>query len=329
MIPGERHMECAYNFDFFRLCVRGYPMRIVSLLPSATEIICQLGLREHLVGVTHECDYPPSVVGLPKVTSTLIPHDATSNQIDALVRERLKTEKALYTLNIPVLQSLRPDWIVTQALCDVCAVAESEVKQAVCSLPGNTQVINLEPVSLDDVLQCMRQVANAVDCSETAHREIQLLQARVQAVANRTQSLAERPSVMLLEWIDPPFCAGHWNPELVELAGGREIIGFKNQPSRSVSWETIVDADPEVLFIACCGFEIERTLQDLPLLQSYPGWESLQCVRNRKVFVVDGSAYFNRPGPRLVDSLEILANALHPEMHPLPDGIRPALMPLN
>ncbi len=303
-------------------------MRIVSLLPSATEIICQLGLREQLVGVTHECDFPSSVVGLPKVTDTLIPHDATSGQIDALVRERLKTEKALYTLNMPVLQSLRPDLIVTQALCDVCAVAESEVKQAVCSLSGNPQVINLEPISLNDVLQCMQQVANAVGCSETAQREIELLQARVQAVANKTQSLPVRPSVMLLEWIDPPFCAGHWNPELVELAGGREIIGKMNQPSRSVTWESIVDADPEVLFIACCGFGVERTLQDLPLLQSYPGWESLQCVRNRKVFVVDGSAYFSRPGPRLVDSLEILAHALHPKAHPLPVGIRQALMPL-
>lgn len=303
-------------------------MRIVSLLPSATEIICQLGLREQLFGVTHECDYPPSVVGLPKVTSTLIPHDATSGQIDALVRERLKTEKALYTLNMPVLQSLRPDLIVTQALCDVCAVAESEVKRAVCALPGNPQVINLEPISFNDVLQCMQQVANAVGCSETAHREIELLQARVQAVANRTHSLTARPSVMLLEWIDPPFCAGHWNPELVELAGGCETIGKKNQPSRSVTWQSVVNADPKVLFIACCGFGIDRTLQDLPLLQSYPGWESLQCVRNRKVFVVDGSAYFSRPGPRLVDSLELLANALHPETHPLPVGIRQAIMPL-
>ena len=303
-------------------------MRIVSLLPSATEIICQLGLREHLVGVTHECDYPPSVIGLPKVTGTLIPYDATSGQIDALVRERLNTDKALYTLDMQALQSLRPDLIVTQALCDVCAVAESEVKQAVCSLPGKPQVINLEPVSLNDVLLCMQQVATAVGCSETAQKEIELLQARVQAVANRTQSLPARPSVMLLEWIDPPFCAGHWNPELVELAGGREIFGKKNQPSRSVTWESIVNADPEVLFIACCGFGVDRTQQDLPLLQSYPGWESLQCVRNRRVFVVDGSAYFSRPGPRLVDSLEILAHALHPEKHLLPVGMQAALMPL-
>ncbi len=303
-------------------------MKIVSLLPSATEIICQLGLREQLVGVTHECDYPVSVVGLPKVTNTLIPHDATSGQIDELVRERLKTEKALYTLDMPVLQSLRPDLIVTQALCDVCAVAESEVQQAACSLPGTPQVINLEPICLEDVLKCIQLVGDAAGCSEIAQREIGLLRDRIQAVADRTLSIQARPSVMLLEWIDPPFCAGHWSPELVELAGGREAIGEKSQRSRTTSWEAIVQADPEVLFIACCGFGIERTLQDLPILQSKPGWEALRCVRARKVFVVDGSAYFSRPGPRLVDSLEILAHALHPDVHPLPNGLSPALMPL-
>ncbi len=296
-------------------------MRIISLLPSATEMICGLGLRDQLVGVTHECDYPADVVDLPKVTKTLIPHDATSSEIDALVRERLKTEKALYSLDMAALESLRPDLIVTQALCDVCAVAESEVQAAACSLPGSPQVINLEPSGLADVFECLRQVAAAARCSEDAERYIGELQRRVDAVATRTQSIENRPRVMLLEWIDPPFSAGHWSPELVALAGGREAIGVAGERSVTTLWDDIVAADPEVLVIACCGFDVPRTRQDIPILQSYAGWESLTCVKADRVYIVDGSAYFSRPGPRLVDSLEILANALHGSLHPLPDGL--------
>ena len=296
-------------------------MRIISLLPSATEIVCGLGLRDQLVGVTHECDYPADVAELPKVTRTLIPHDASSGEIDSLVRERLKTEKALYSLDMPVVERLRPDLIVTQALCDVCAVAESEVRSAACSLAGAPRVINLEPTSFADVMQCIRQVGEAADCLSRAEGYIADLQQRVDAVAARTESIESRPSVMLLEWIDPPFCAGHWSPELVALAGGRETIGIAGERSVTTAWEKVVAADPEVLMIACCGFDIERTMQDVPILKSYPGWESLSCVKNDRVYVVDGSAYFSRPGPRLVDSLEILANAVHETVHPLPSGL--------
>lgn len=299
-------------------------MRIVSLLPSATEIVCQLGLREQLVGVTHECDYPPSVAGLPKVTNTLIPHDASSREIDLLVRERLKYQRALYTLDMPMLHRLQPDLIVTQALCDVCAVSEAEVQQAACSLPGRPKVINLEPTCLEDVLHCFRLVGEATGWADMAQREIGLLRSRIDAVEQRSKTIVARPSVMLLEWIDPPFCAGHWSPELVQLAGGREIIGIATQRSQTTTWEAIVEADPEVLFIACCGYSVERTLQDVPILEAQSGWESLRCVQAGNVFVVDGSAYFSRPGPRLVDSLEILAHALHPTLHPLPIGCKPA-----
>ncbi len=296
-------------------------MRIVSLLPSATEIICGLGLRDQLVGVTHECDYPAGVSDLPKVTQTLIPHDATSGQIDSLVRERLQHQNALYSLDMPVLESLRPDLIVTQALCDVCAVAEDEVQAAATALPDNPRVINLEPTCLADVFACIRQVGRAAGIEGRAESYIDQLQRRVAAVAERTESIERRPSVLLLEWIDPPFCAGHWSPELVALAGGREAIGVAGQRSVTTAWSEIVAADPEVMLIACCGFSVERTLQDLPILQAYPDWERLACVKSDRVFVVDGSAYFSRPGPRLVDSLEILANALHDPIHPLPDGL--------
>lgn len=295
-------------------------MRIVSLLPSATEIICGIGLRDQLVGVTHECDFPAGVEQLPNVTQTLIPHDATSGEIDTLVRERLKTEKALYSLNMETLESLRPDLIVTQALCDVCAVAESEVRSAACSLPGNPSVINLEPTCFADVMQCIRQVASAASVVNQGKRYVAQLQARVDAVARRTEQVGLPPKVMLLEWIDPPFCAGHWSPELVMLAGGREAIGTVGERSVTTRWEDILAADPDVMIIACCGFDVQRTLADTPILKAYPNWESLSCVRSNRVYAVDGSAYFSRPGPRLVDSLEILAHTLHPDLHPLPSG---------
>lgn len=296
-------------------------MRIVSLLPSSTEIICGMGLQDQLVGVTHECDYPADVVGLPKVTRTLIPTDASSGEIDRLVRERLKTKAALYSLDLQVLKRLQPDLIVTQALCDVCAVAEEEVQSAVCSLPGQPQVINLEPTCLADVWRCIRAVGYAAGQGSQADDYVASLQARVDAVRDRSAAITRRPRVMLLEWIDPPFSAGHWSPELIALAGGREVIGVAGERSTTIAWSDIVAADPEVLLIACCGFSVNRTIEDLPLLRAYPHWDSLSCVRNKRVYVVDGSAYFSRPGPRLVDSLEIAAHTFHPPIHPLPPGL--------
>jgi iron complex transport system substrate-binding protein len=296
-------------------------VRIVSLLPSATEIVCELGLGEDLVGVTHECDHPPPVQSLPRVTRTLIPHDAGSREIDALVRERLKTQRALYTLDMPVLERLRPDLIVTQALCDVCAVAEAEVTAAACSLPGRPRVVNLEPMCLAEVFECLRLVGAAAGVPGRAAGVIGRLQARVGAVVDRSAAVSARPRVVLLEWIDPPFCSGHWSPELVRLAGGVETVGREGQPSRTTAWAEILEADPEAMVIACCGFDAERTRCDLPILAGYPGFAELSCVRSGRVYLVDGNAYFSRPGPRLVDSLEILAHALHPDVHPLPRGL--------
>jgi iron complex transport system substrate-binding protein len=301
-------------------------MRIVSLLPSATEMICALGLEDQLVGVTHECDYPSAVLQLPKVTHTLIPKEATSGQIDRLVREQLSTTRALYTLNRPLLKELRPDLIVTQSLCDVCAVAQDDVQAALSQLPGNPRVINLEPQSLSDLFAAMRGVALAAGVS--AQAAIQQLTARVEAVAARSATVAHRPRVALLEWLDPPFSCGHWSPELVRLAGGIEGLGQEGRPSRTLSWDEVMTWQPEVIFVACCGLNVERTLQDFPLVQSVPGWPELPAVQAARVYVTDGSQYLSRPGPRLVDSLEILAHALHPAVHPLPNGLpEPSVVP--
>jgi len=254
-------------------------MRIVSLLPSATEMICALGLRDQLVGVTHECDFPESVVTLPRVTKTVIPHDAGSAQIDALVRDRARNRTALYQLDVPALKALRPDLVVTQALCDV--------------------------------FECMLKVAHAAGATDQGDTAIAELIRRTERIAERCRRLPAHPSVIFLEWIDPLFCGGHWNPELVQLAGGRELIGKAGARSRRIELEKLRHADPDVVFIACCGFSAERASTDLPLLKRKPGWDELKAVKRNRVIVADGSAYFNRPGPRLVDSLEKLAGLLH------------------
>lgn len=302
-------------------------MRIVSLLPSATEIVCALGLEDRLVGVTHECDYPPSVKALPKVTRTLIPHDATSARIDSLVRERLNSQRALYTLDEEVLERLQPDLLVTQALCDVCAVAEAEVLEAACRLPGSPRVLNLEPMSLADVFETLRYVGTATGTEATARQVVAGLERRVEAVCARTAAIpmSERPSVAFLEWIDPPFNGGHWNPALVEAAGGVDALGSPGAPSRTLAWQAVLDCQPQVMFLSCCGFTTARALEDIPLLARQPGFFDLPCVYSGRIYVTDGNAYFSRSGPRLVDGLEILAHALHPDAHPLPTGLPAAL----
>ena len=297
-------------------------MRIVSLLPSATEIVCALGLGDQLVGVTHECDYPLSVQRLPRVTRTLIPVDATSSEIDRLVSEQLKTKKALYQLDLRLLKELRPDVIVSQSLCDVCAVAPNEVQAALAQLSGTPRVVNLEPQSLDGLFEAIRHVAAAVGLSADA--AIQRLQDRVEAVAMRSAGMSSRPRVAFLEWLDPPFSSGHWNPELVRIAGGIEGLGKEGQPSRRLRWDEVCAWRPDVLCIACCGFTVERTLEDLADTHTFVGWQELPAVQSGRVYVADGSQYFNRPGPRLIESLELLAHAIHPDRHRLPDGL-PAL----
>ncbi|MEL6704450.1 MAG: ABC transporter substrate-binding protein [Bacteroidota bacterium] len=292
--------------------------RIVSLLPSATEIVCALGLADRLVGVTHECDWPPEVAGLPVVTRSRIPADASSAEIDALVREQLQTEAALYTLDEEALAALAPDLLVTQALCDVCAVAEAEVAAAACRLPGSPRVLNLEPMTLAEVLGSIRAVGDATGVDATP--VVAALEARIRAVAAAV-ARRSRPRVAMVEWLDPPFSAGHWNPELVHLAGGTEVLGRTGTASRTLQWEEVVAAQPEVVVVACCGFEIPRALEDIGVLDAVEGWATVPAARDGRVFVVDGSGLFARPGPRLVESVELLAHLLHPDAAPMPAGV--------
>ena len=297
-------------------------MRIVSLLPSATEIICELGLRDQLVGVTHECDWPRSVLTLPKVTNTLIPTTATSAEIDAMVRERMGQQSALYTLDMEMLERLQPDLIVTQALCDVCAVAEAEVQSAACRLASLPGVVNLEPETLDEVFAAILTVAKATTREAEGTAAIAKLKERVARITSRTENIA-RPRVALLEWIDPPFSTGHWNPELVRLAGGIDELGQEGAKSVTLTWERIVGYQPEVVVISCCGFTIERTMEEVGVLANVGGWDDIPAVREGRVWVADGSSYFSRPSQRLVDSLELLAHVIHPDLFDLPSWVMP------
>jgi iron complex transport system substrate-binding protein len=293
-------------------------IRIVSLLPSATEIVCALGLQKYLVGVSHECDYPAGVAELPVVTTTAIPKGLDSKAIDEKVRELLQTDAALYHLNVDALLALKPTHIVTQAICDVCAVSAAEVEDVTSRLPGNPQVVNLEPMSLQQVLDTFTLIGAATQRESEAASVVQALQARVDIIAERSAEIADKdkPRVAMLEWIDPLFNAGHWTPELVAMAGGIDCLGNLNQPSVGLAADALHEAQPDVLFVALCGFDLSRSEQDLPLLERLPGWADLPCVRDGRVYYTDGNAYFSRAGPRLVESLEVLAHALHPDVHP-------------
>ncbi len=280
-------------------------MRIVSLLPSATEIVYALGLGEFLVARSHECDYPPEAERVPIITYSLIPPDLPSHEIDRMVSETLMTHATLYGLNLELLQALDPDLLITQALCDVCAVSFNSVQEAVAQLSPRTRVLNLEPTTLQGVMDTFQQVADAAGAPERGRILVEQFQERIERVRQRTRN---RPPlrVTFLEWIDPPFACGHWTPELVQWAGGVDGHGKAGQPSRRLHWQEVLEWQPEAIAIACCGFTVERTLQDLPRLEQMPGWSDLPAVRRGAVFVLDGNAYFSRPGPRLADSLELL-----------------------
>jgi iron complex transport system substrate-binding protein len=304
-------------------------MRIVSLLPSATEMVCALGLEHWLCGVSHQCDFPNSIRSLTRVTRCRIPDQATSGEIDALVRQCAQAQLPLYWLDKEWLAELCPDLILTQSLCGVCAIADDEVMAIANGLPKKPIVLNLQADSLAGVYHSMRMIGEITGHLSAAESAIATLKQRVENVNTRASRASQpsdmtttkRPRVLVLEWIDPPFTAGHWTPELVAIAGGQEVLGISGQRSQTTRWQSILQSDPEFMLIACCGLDVPRTKRDLPLPNPIDGLDQLSCVRNRRVFAVDGSSLFSRPGPRLVDSLEVLAHAIDPQTHPLPPNL--------
>jgi len=291
--------------------------RIVSLLPAATEIAAALGLMDQVVGVSHECDFPDEANARPRVTHSPVHNSGlTSREVDEWVRRALHENGTIYVIDEPLLRELRPDVILTQKLCDVCAVGYGTVARLAETLPGPPTIVNLEPSSLSDIFNDIRRVAEVCNVAKLAHKLVTELSDRIEAVRRRASRIAHWPRCFLMEWVDPPFCSGHWGPELVEIAGGNDSLGRKHQPSVQIEWQEVLDTQPDVIVLALCGYNIDRAWRDYEILREFPDFNSLPAARRGEIYLVDGSAYFARPGPRIVDSLEILAGILHPGEFP-------------
>ena len=302
-------------------------MRIVSLLPSATEIVSALGLAGELVGISHECDYPPDVVSKPVMIRPIVrPDSLTSPEIDATVAGALRDGKSVYVLDEDALRTAAPDLVITQELCDVCAVAYADVMAATKRLPRTPKVLSLGPRAVFDVIKNVQTVAQAAGVPERATPIVAELRRRIDRVVEQRKSDGSIPSVACLEWLDPIYVAGHWIPEMVELAGGRDLLGTKGDPSRKVPWEAVLASRPEVLILMPCGFDIPRGVKEMHLLTQRPGWNELPAVRNGRVWMVNGHAYYNRSGPRLIDGLEFMAHMLLPERFPRKPPAEAALL---
>lgn len=292
-------------------------MRICSLLPSATETAFALGLGDSVVAVTHECDYPPEAKTKRVVVKSVIDaRSHSSRQINRVVGEHLRAKKSIYTIDLPAFKAADPDLILTQELCDVCAVDYNEVIEASQVLSQRPNIISLNPSLLSDVLREIIDVGQATGKEKEAETLVCRLEERIERVREQTSRSHVRPRVACLEWLDPIYNAGHWIPEMVELAGGQDGLAQKAQPSREINWEQVLDSAPEVMVLMPCGFDVKRTCEDTHHLFALPGWKELPAVKQGRVFAVNGHAYFNRSGPRLVDGLEILGQIMHPEIFP-------------
>jgi iron complex transport system substrate-binding protein len=304
-------------------------MRICSLLPSATEVIAALGLSEELVGISHECDYPPSVGNVPIMVEPMIPpHGLTSAEIDRQVAQLVASGQRLYRLNHDRLCDSRPDLILSQDLCHVCAVTPDQLHEALRSMPQQPVLLTLNPGSVHEVIDDVVRIGDAAGRSAEGHRLASRLRQRLEAVRTRVQNLSHRPRVICIEWLSPLYVAGHWVPEMVHLAGGQDVLAQPGTPSRVVTWDDIVAASPDVLIVMPCGFSIERTRTELSQLMQQPGQWPIPSTLREQTFLVDASSYFSRPGPRMIDGIELLAAILHPSDHdPMHDSMASRLEP--
>jgi len=284
-------------------------MRIVSLVPSATEMLFALGLGGDVIAVTHECDYPDGARELPRVTRDVLPAGLSSAQIDAAVKERTLAGESIYELDVDILSDLRPDLIVTQALCSVCAVSYDDVRQIAEEIETHPQVISLDPHTLGEVLGDARTIAKATDRRDAAIELVRDASARIDRVRLAVRGARRRPRVAALEWLDPPFAAGHWTPQLIDYAGGADVLGFPGEPSEERSWDDVRLAEPDIVIVMPCGFDAALAYREAEMHR-----DQLAAVGAGEVVAVDAAAYFSRPGPRIVDGLELLAHIIHPEL---------------
>ncbi len=288
------------------------PKRIVSLLPSSTEICFALGLGDSVVGVSHECDFPLEVRGRPILTAPNIDPASSSAEIDHQVRALVSDGLSVYRIDEQRLQDLHPELVITQDACEVCAVSLEEVREATNRLIGaDVEVLSLSPLTVADVLDDIGRVGRATGTEVRADEFVASLRARLESLGQVTSSLA-KPRVLVLEWLDPPMVAGHWTPELIRIAGGDPILGHDGTPTGPVGWDRIMEAEPDVLLVIPCGFRVAQSVDEMSDLMRQPGFAELPAVRDGRVAIVDGNSFFSRPGPRLVDSAEIAALAIHP-----------------
>ena len=291
----------------------GGGLRVVSLIASSTETVCALGREADLVGRSHECDWPPSVRRLPAVSRPAFPTAGSSRAVDLALKDRLRRALSVYEVDAALLERLRPDLIITQTQCEVCAVSPADVERAVCELTDHpARILALEPNGLGDVWADIRRVAEALAVPAAGEALVTGLRDRVDAIARRARSLGAAPRVAVVEWIEPLMAAGNWLPELVGIAGGANLFGEARRHSPWMTWDSLAAADPDVILVSPCGFDLARTAAEMGPLASAAGWRDLAAVRAGRVYLADGNAYFHRPGPRLVESLEILAEILHP-----------------
>jgi iron complex transport system substrate-binding protein len=293
------------------------PPRILSLLPSCTEIVCALGHGSDLVGRSHECDYPPETASLPVCTKTRINPAKSSAEINQEVQTALRDTVSLYRVNLPLVSELQPDIILTQAQCQACAISATAVEREISGqLDYSPRIVSLETNRFANLWENIMAVAEAIGASEEARPIVKQLKVRLVNVIEKIAEAVDRPRVGCLEWLDPLMAAGNWIPDLVEMAGGRNAFGQAGKPSPRVSWASLANQNPDILVAMPCGLDLARARVELAALGSRPEWTNLRAVRQQKAFVVDGSHFFNRPGPRLVDSIEILAEILHPGKFP-------------
>jgi iron complex transport system substrate-binding protein len=290
-------------------------MRIVSLVPSATEMLFALGLGDDIVAVTHECDYPPQATTLPRVTRDKLPPGLTPAQIDAAVKERTLAGESIYELDTGLLHELQPDLIVTQALCKVCAVSYDDVQEIAEEIDSQPMVIALDPHTVGEVLGDARTIAQATDTKEAAVDLIREASARIDRIRLAVRG-ARRPLVVALEWLDPPYVAGHWTPQLIEFAGGEDLLGFAGENSEEQTWELVAASQPEVVIVMPCGFDAEIAHREAEMQR-----DRLASLGAGQVVAVDAAAYFSRPGPRIIEGLELLAHILHPELVAIPEEL--------
>ncbi len=289
--------------------------RIVSFLPSATEMVCALGLDDELMGITHECDYPPEIRDKPIVVRNVLPVEHMSQlEIDTAVTERLRNGLSLYQVDEVRMREIAPDLILTQDLCQVCAPSGNEVTQLLHALPNKPQVLWLTPKCLEQIFDNLRGLGAATDRSSKAEELIATSRARLESIAAVTRKISSRPRVFCMEWLDPVYCSGHWVPEMVEIAGGWDELGRTGADSVRIPWEEVRQWAPEVLIIMPCGFGLEKAVAIAPQLFAHSGWLNLPAVKMNRVYAVDASSYFARPGPRVVEGTELLAHLLHPAL---------------